>query len=771
MNPLEKIALYCEKKPYTVILLIIVATALLGAGITRLEMVTDTKVFLSEDIESFKATDIFINEFGGQMYEVILLKGDITSLEGIYAIGDLKERMTSDKRLEGYVLSTTSYIDVLIASGLVPPQIGPQTPQILNQILEADKTSENPMVVGRMISSDFDATIVQINVQTLLDEKEIIAPTKALEEVVRDFSNENEGIVAKLTGDYSMTVEMRNAMSRDNITLLPLAIALVIIILYITFRKISDVIFPFLTILLAIIWILGIMGYAGIPFTALFVSLAPLLLGISIDYTIHMIFRYNEERKKGESVETATRMGLRHTGTAVFLSAATTVFGFSSFGISELPPIRDFGVLAVLGIAFSFVLVTTLLPALTVLRDRNKSFQPKNQMKRDSKILEKILKKLVFISINHKKPILIATLIVTIVSLGVAPSVETIVNQDDLIPDNIESVTALEEIEEIFGKTPASLAILVEGDNLLTIQSLTEIFSLEQQLRQIELINTEEQKFVSSPQSVQSFVDVIMQANNGKMPTSQVQLDTILQMISLNEKTDEALNRLIITDPESPYCKKLGLLSVETNVNTDKDTKIIVKKVNEILSSNDYTLTYRPAGGLPILADILDGLTETQIKTTFLALVLCFIIVSLLFRSIFFGTLAILPVGLTISWEFLILKTIGWSFDLFTIMISAMIVGLGLDFGVHLIHRFREEIKNGEDTESAVSAIIMNVGKALTASTITTAGAFAILGFSMIPMLSKFGLLTALVVTLAFLAAIFVLPPLLAWHNDKKTEE
>ena len=104
-------------------------------------------------------------------------------------------------------------------------------------------------------------------------------------------------------------------------------------------------------------------------------------------------------------------------------------------------------------------------------------------------------------------------------------------------------------------------------------------------------------------------------------------------------------------------------------------------------------------------------------------------------------------------------------------MISALIVGLGIDFTVHIIQRFREEVETGKGTEEAIEVVILNVGKALISATVTTSGAFFIIGMSVMPILARFGFLTAIVLIFSFVAAIVVLPPILAWDNDRRIKK
>src|SRR5659263_234691 len=98
----------------------------------------------------------------------------------------------------------------------------------------------------------------------------------------------------------------------------------------------------------------------------------PLMLGINIAYVIHILSRYYEEREAGGDVFFSATTSVKTVGVAVFLAAITTVFGFMSFTITDIGPLKDFGIVCMIGIAFSFLLALTLLPAVIVIRDRRK---------------------------------------------------------------------------------------------------------------------------------------------------------------------------------------------------------------------------------------------------------------------------------------------------------------------------------------------------------------------------------------------------------------
>jgi hydrophobe/amphiphile efflux-3 (HAE3) family protein len=728
---LDTIAKACEKKPKLVILTVLIVTLLLGSGITKIEKETDMMSFLPEEKESVQATFELLDKFGGQQYEIILVRGDVTSQEGIDTIIALENDL---KNFSEFVISTESYIDVLGRYGVQPNS---------QMIMFALQDPEAKKGILQYLTDDGKAAIIRVRVKPNIDIKGTILLTEKFQNIVSSHRNNLE---FSITGEYTMALEMGSAMDRDNRVLIPAAILLIFVVLYIAYRKLSDIFFPFLVILVAVIWDMGIMGFANIGFSSLFVGITPLLLGISIAYVIHMLNRYYEERSRGIEAEKAVVTSINTVGIAVFLTALTTAFGFASFGISDLPPMRDFGLLIVLGIMFSFVLTVTLLPAILVLRDRGKIVEVKEKIS----YIDRIMDKVTLLALRYRKAVLLVTALVTIACLAVAPGISTVLSYEDMIPKDAESTKTSAEISELFGigSMETSAIIIVKGD---LMNNLSEVMALENELRNLDTKNSANKKIITG---VFSFADVIFQFAD-------------VQLLMQDPKMKEMLSQMLIIDETKEDFLKEGLIIANVDIRNDRDSKEITKDIREIVSKYK-TLEYIP-GGVPVLSsDIMEGMRSTQIKTTILALVLSLIVVSLLFKSVLLGIFSIIPVGLTMIWEFGVLKIMGWNFDLFTIMVSALIIGLGIDFSIHVIYRFREEYEKSGDPTKSLESTVLNVGKAVMSATVTTAGAFFILGLSSVSMMTRFGFLVAIVIVLAFLGAILVLPSILTFYSKKK---
>ena len=141
------------------------------------------------------------------------------------------------------------------------------------------------------------------------------------------------------------------------------------ILLWLFFRDWSYVIFPILTLILSVFWTFSFAGLMGIKLTALAVAVIPLVVGLGIDFAVHLSRRYQEGLKSGNSVEESLLDAQLHTGQALALAMFTTVIAFLSGISAGVGPVRDFSLLCAVGIFTSFILTLLFYTSLRFLLD------------------------------------------------------------------------------------------------------------------------------------------------------------------------------------------------------------------------------------------------------------------------------------------------------------------------------------------------------------------------------------------------------------------
>lgn len=167
------------------------------------------------------------------------------------------------------------------------------------------------------------------------------------------------------------------ALQRDLPVLLGVSLLLVVGVLAWLFRSVVDVVVGLIGLLASIVWMTGIaallgpgvLGWIG-PFNQISIAVPVVLVGLGIDYSVHLTTRYREQRRLGDRAEQAARVALSTVGVALVLATVASVAGFLANAVTPLAAIRDFGIFAAIGIVAAFVIMATSVPAARVLVDR-----------------------------------------------------------------------------------------------------------------------------------------------------------------------------------------------------------------------------------------------------------------------------------------------------------------------------------------------------------------------------------------------------------------
>lgn len=788
------------------VIAVVLVTAFLAAGFPRIETELSQESMMPKGYESIQAYDEVKDLVGGITTETILVVAeDITEPEVARAVYGLSvDKIVEAGVEEGNVLKVETYLDfiknrlpeMMKAAGVESDvDISVVDDAILAQFLRfyLDPDPESPVVdmfagffgdgftpeaqaqflavlennsenIANIVSDDRSATLINLQLDPELTQNELTRLGKEIREFVADEFGGIAGVETYVTGEASSSQDSQEFMQRETTKLMAIAFAFIMLILYLTFRRFSDVGLPLLIIFVAIFWLLGLMGWVGLTYTTMSVAIMPLMLGINIAYVIHILSRYYEGREDGLSVDLSATTAIKTVGVAVFLTAITTLIGFSSFMISDIPPMRDFGLLCMLGIAFSFLLSLTLLPAIVVLRDRGKkkerleshleNMRARRRDARYGQYTDRALVRMALVSERHHWAVAIITLLLIAFAVFAVFNVKTGADISKMFPTDLPSMQASIKITDIFGPQNKDI-ILVKGD-IYEPASLAAMLELEEAIP-IDERNLRDSDAYFARDRISSIADyVLMGTPDGKVPGSRQEVEAIVEQLAVhmpvsafvNEEGTTALVYLTSGFPDTE-----DELKIKTDIMRDQSAAI----------ADGTDLEFSSTGFTVLIADLMGSILPTQLETSGLALLLCALVLIIVFKSFVYGlaTLVVVVCGMVAELIFIFAK--GWSLDIMTVMVAALVIGAGIDFGIHITHRFREEFHaNGNGLEDALKNTVKNVGRALLAAALTTCGVFAILGFSNMGMMQRFGWATTVGLLGALLGAILVLPSVLA---------
>jgi hydrophobe/amphiphile efflux-3 (HAE3) family protein len=788
-----------EKRPWLVVIIVAAITIFMAAGFPRVSTELSQEAMMPKHYESVQALDEVNEKFGGLSVERVLLTAeDVTDPEIARMLLALDvEKIQEDGFEEGHILKAETYLDFLkqmfeqagrdiptddnalamvldfymnpdpdspfvdVIAGEMPPE---QTEQLIPGLVDNRERIEGSIrLAEEQEDSDLDATLISFQLSPDLDQNEEADLARQLEDYVDEEFGAIEGVEVYVAGFASMQKDSQEFMQRETSKLMLAALLFIMLILYLTFRRLSDIGLPLLVIFTAIAWLVGLMGWAGITYTTMSVAIMPLMLGINIAYVIHILSRYYEERESGEGVDLSATTSVKTVGVAVFLTAITTMIGFSSFMITDMPPMRDFGLLCVLGIAFSFLLSVTLLPAITIIRDRRKKdekleahLEKMRVKRRDSiygKLIDGSLVRMALVSERHHWTVALVTLILAGFAVFAMFNVKTGADVRKMMPEDMPSREASEMITDIFGPQESDV-ILVEGD-IYEPENLAAILAMEDALENDERNYPDSDDYFAR-ERIQSIADIVKDRNDGELPESREEVEEIVGDLSTLMPvsafiTEDGTSAMVMVTSGFPETE--DEFKVKANIMRDQSDAV----------EESTEMTLNSTGTSFLVADLLGNILPTQLKTSALALLLCALVLIIVFRSLFYGLATLIVVVCGIIVELIFLLALGWPLDLMTVMVSSLVIGAGIDFGIHITHRFREEWHHGDTPlDESIKNTVLHVGRALVAAAFTTCGVFAILGISSMVPLQRFGFTTAVALLGALFGAVLVLPSLLA---------
>ncbi len=642
-----------------------------------------------------------------------------------------------------------------------------------------------------MISRDFNSTtctaeatliMIQLNGTRMPEENDDHFSDRMLsvhEEIKKD-ANEFQG-----TGDYQvfssrlMNKDMMSSMNESNSVLLPSAFLLVIIILIIIFRNIVDTSLGLLGLFMAIIWTYGFGVMANMTFNQITTTTAVLIVGLGIDYAIHTIMRYREELKEGKDVEHAVSKMEANLGAALILATVTTMASFLSNLSSPIPPIRDFGIMNAFGIFSAFVIFISFVPAVKTILDRKKERAGKKIIRSSGKrtetgvaVLNRILALGAVGAEHHPWKVITVVLILTVAGIYGAMNLGTNFNETDFLPSNTESSHVMTYIMDNFQNTGTHESYILVKGNISSPQLLKSMDAAMKDMNG--------QKYISSEGSY-NIVTIIKDAekSNATFAAMIHSLDTDndgLPDSSVSRVYDylyahDARARYVLYRDDGVY--KSALMRIKTTATSNSEQAVLYDELKKDTGPlKDAGFTAEITGGSILVYVITTSLQNSQWNSLLVTIISSLIVLVIAFyylrRSVMLGIITTIPVVIALIWSMGLMYLAGIEFNVMTVTITSLTIGIGVTYSIHLAHRFTEEMDKNSPEEAA-RITVRHTGSAIFGAAATTMGGFGVFSLSTLPPLAQFGIIATMSIFLSFLLSVFILPTfLVVWARKRK---
>jgi len=581
----------------------------------------------------------------------------------------------------------------------------------------------------------------------------------------------------------------------DSLTLVgPIALLFVIAVLTVAYRDVFDILLGVGGVVAAVLWTFGFMGWTGIAFNQLMIAVPVLLIGLSIDYAIHVFMRHRERRGPGIETDRAMRVALAGVGVALVWVTATAAIGFLSNLVSPLGPLREFGVTSALGIVVALLVFGGLVPAAKVELDEQLEQRGFDRRRRafgtgDSR-LAGVLE--LGATAARRAPVAVLVLALAVSAVGAygATQVDTSFEQEDflaedppgwsqglpgpLAPAEYRVTEDLAFVQENFQQVgnngellirPAETADenpLVDDEILLWLDGATTNASEQESTYVLPNGRPDVRSPLSEVRETARLAPESALADRvpeDGIPTGNVSL-LYEEMAAVNPAAPEVV---YAADGEYRALRmRIGVDGEATQRAATDDLRTVAAHLEaESDGRLDVVATGDPVTSTEVESDILSTVVESLGLTLLAVFGFLAVAYRLTGNAASLGVVTLLPVLFAVAWILGTMWLVGIPFNALTGTIAALTIGLGIAYSIHVSARYELELRRQEDIWDALETTVTGTGGALLGSAATTVGGFGTLVAAILPALQQFGLITALTIVYAFLASVLVLPSLL----------
>ncbi|MCS7239893.1 MAG: MMPL family transporter [Candidatus Bipolaricaulota bacterium] len=741
----------------TVIALITVGFALF---LPRIGFEADySKMLPSDDpiVEQYEKTR---DLFGGQsvfMLAMVAEEGgtvfDLPSLQKLYTVTAELEKL----REEGLVQEVVSPANVKVVEGtaaalLVNPILPkpPESPE--DAELFRTKVLGERMICDSLVLADGTGAIIVLRLSAAVETREDLEAQilSRLENIAQRYAGPERFYIS---GNAAFLVYVNRYMRQDLALLLPIVVLVVVFVLFLSFRSVWGVVLPLAVVMVGLIWTMGLVGLTGRKLTMISTFLPVVLVAVGSAYGIHVVNEFFQRVSRGEAKREAVRATIREMFVPVLGAAATTVAGFLTLLSSFLIPTREFGVFSAFGVLTCFLLAMIMLPALLALLPVPKVRVTQVEMRSAHR----------FASLLSAHPVfflLLAAAALGALALGI-PRLKVESDVTRYFREDSPVVEGLRVVDKTFGGSQELSVVIDTGrrDGLKDPEVLRFMDRLQRFL--------EAHPDVGSTSSLADLVKESYFTLRGDDPAFYIVPESsraVAQVLLLyemggGEVTSSMATRDFRVGRISARVRSVGLAGYDA----------LIKATAEFVAKEkpDSVVDWYITGSPSLYIQLSRKLIASQLVSLGTSFGAVGFIVAVILLSLGAGVLSLVPLFVAVAGNFGVMGYASAYLDMATVMIASLTVGIGVDYAVHFLSRYRNQRRAGLDHRTALVETFRTSGRAIVINALTLALGFLVMLLSRFGALNTFGWLIALTMVTSMLGALFVLPALLAWIPPK----
>lgn len=686
---------------------------------------TDLEKYMPNDHPAFIYSDKAEEMF--DIRDAIMIA--IENKGGVYNEGTFKKIKALTKELQGFeviddkddVLSLYTADNIKGSEGGL--EIEPFFKRIPKTEAEYDKIRagvvSNEMIHKRIVSEDGNSTLIFAKIRDNSFSEELY------EEIIElGKKYEGDGDIIYVAGQPIIEGTMAIIMPKDMQKMFPIVLLLIIVILYVVLRSVRATVISLIVVLLSSIWTFGLMLYLGIEIYAPSSLIPVMLIAIGVADGIHMFSHLQLTSMKHR--DWSKRALLENMNMEMFkpvaMTSITTAVGFLSLLSSDILPIKYFAVFTALGVLlamfFSLVLIPAAVNIIGLPKLKKVEGSGDDYFTRNAKGFATGV-------VKYRRMVVVATVaVILFFGFGMSeiwinssflakfPESNDLVKTDAFVNKNFLGTSTINVILEGDGadrfKEPRVLELMdkVERDVIKSNEMAGGSLSLVEFVKRMnKVLNEDGEEYYSIPENqnliAQYFILYEMSGGSG----------SLWDIVSKDFKTANMQFQL-----KSDNSKSLN------------ETIGAVDKYREEFSELGININYAGSGYKVLIFN--DLILVGQIKSLAYSFLIVIVLLSIMFRSVKIGLIGTIPIFITTIISFGVLGWLGIALETTTALISSIAIGIGIDYAVHFIDRYRINARLSGDKTHTIEETMAHSGRAIAFNAVVVVLGFLVLTFS-----------------------------------------
>ena len=487
-------------------------------------------------------------------------------------------------------------------------------------------------------------------------------------------------------GTAYITGSVPGMIKNDISKLLGVGLVLMSLILLVNIRDLFAVGMIFSVIIQSLIVMAGLMGWVvyltgseNFYFTIINSSMPIILLTIANSDGVHVVTKFFKEMRGSGDTKKSIAKSIDTLFAPIFLTSITTIAAFLALYFAPINQLMGYGICLSAGILYAFILSLTFLPAAMLLKKWNLNSNAISQ----NGHLENIIAKFGKLVISKPKLILVVGMIIMFVGTAGLSALKVDVNIANFFKEGTDFRNSIDFIDQEMTGT-MDVRIRVEAP-VKDPNTLNEIQNMQKLLNSNPKVTTS-----------YSIVDVVKQMHRIFMddnpefeivPKDEKKVSNLLMMYSISGDQDD-LNTIV------DYNYKVGLITALSRVMSTEEIIQFVKKIEDQVYNFKHISNTSITGMAIVIRDLIYLVIESSIISIFSSIILICLITSIFFKNFSWGFLSIVPLVGAVLINFGFMGIAGIHLSHVTALLSSVIIGVGVDFSIHYIYRYRRLLKD-----------------------------------------------------------------------------